>query len=174
MHTIICHNLNSHSTVPSSCPGISPDSVNRTLMFGWCWAMGAPPEPGQALGGAELPPWWHRAGEGSRTGWAGLHVARGLQVGHACLSSASHCVLPALYLAIGTQVEWGVHGLISSGARALISSIQPLLHPRLHPWIHAGQDCFKSPCCDPVVWLTATSKSLITHAWGGNVGGKWQ
>lgn len=42
-----------------------------------------------------------------------------------------------------------------------MSSLQPLLQPRLHHWIHTGQDCLKGPCCDPAVGMIAPHKGLM-------------
>ena len=37
-YTVICHKLIWHCMVPSLCPGFSPDSVDRTLLFVCFWA----------------------------------------------------------------------------------------------------------------------------------------
>lgn len=72
MHTIICLYLSQQCIAPSLCSGFILNDVNSMLM---AWLL--------LSDGAELPPWWCRAGDSHSASSAGPHTACGLQFGHA-------------------------------------------------------------------------------------------
>ena len=88
MHTVICHHLSQHCSVPSACPAISPGSADQTLLCGCCERWCVPGGWARPLSGAEL----QRAGGDHKAGTAGLYGACRLWVGNACSKDSMFCV----------------------------------------------------------------------------------